>query len=251
MAENPHLGDQGEFWFASKPGCNWFWHPPKRDFGKDGIVVIRDGSDLHNLEFAVQVKTTRKPTVRNAQVIKYGIKKSTVAYWLANPIPTLIVAIDIESQSGWYAWHMDLFGAPNVARHNATKSVTIRIPESNRMDDQGWDDIRARLRGFYSGLQRAFAVADRSYRLTPAVKALLTAVRNLASVAHLPDAAAKPHPDLEPILALHEQVQHRDILVAVRSLLPVLETASEPKRQIELWIESYEKKRPVGLSITT
>ncbi len=52
---NADIWDEGELWFASQLPRGWDWQPPRRDLGKDGLVVVRDDSELHNLEFAIQV----------------------------------------------------------------------------------------------------------------------------------------------------------------------------------------------------
>ena len=58
---NSATDDKGEIWFASSLPHGWIWHPPRKDLGRDGIVVVRDDSNLHNFEFGIQVKTTQSP----------------------------------------------------------------------------------------------------------------------------------------------------------------------------------------------
>ena len=171
---------------------------------------------------------------------KSGVPRSSILYWFASPIPTLIVIVDAGANRGWYAWHMDLFRSPRDLPPGDSDTVTIRIPESNRLDQNGWADIRERLRRFYGGLQKALRIADASSILSPVVRTLVLGVRNLTSVAHLRDDAPDAHPDLMPILALHEQTQHRDILAAVRRLIAELDDSSEATQQIRSWIEAYE-----------
>src|SRR6266700_599873 len=108
-----HLGDQGELWFAAALPRGWVWQPPRRDFGKDGLIVIRDTTPLHNIEFSVQIKTSVRPTIRNGCVLLSGVSRASVQYWFASPLPTLIVAVDITNQRAWYAWHLDLFESPD------------------------------------------------------------------------------------------------------------------------------------------
>ncbi len=70
-----HRGDNGEYWLAQRLPVDWFWQPPKRDFGTDGIVVIRDKSDLHNLEFALQVKASASLRPRSGKISLSGITR--------------------------------------------------------------------------------------------------------------------------------------------------------------------------------
>src|SRR5258708_18301690 len=120
--QNAHVGDQGEIWFAAQLPRGWVWQPPRRDFGKDGLIVIRDNSDLHNLEFSVQVKTSVRPDIQQGWVVKSGVSRSSVLYWFASPLPTLVVAVDIVARKAWYTWHLDLFESPAVLFQSTQQS---------------------------------------------------------------------------------------------------------------------------------
>lgn len=110
-----HLGDQGELWFAAALPQGWIWQPPRRDFGKDGLIVIRDGSELHNLELSAQIKTSAKPRIRDGHVVLTGgVSRSSIQYWFASPLPTLVVAVDISSRNAWYGWHLGLWAADGL-----------------------------------------------------------------------------------------------------------------------------------------
>jgi hypothetical protein len=71
-AMNPGIGDAGELWFASQLPIDWVWQPPRRDVGKDGLIVIKDGSELHNHEFSVQIKATKRPHFDKGTVVRGG-----------------------------------------------------------------------------------------------------------------------------------------------------------------------------------
>ena len=100
------VGDKGELWLASHLPRGWIWQPPRRDVGKDGLVVIRDDSDLHNLEFSIQVKATTKPRVSRGAVVVSNVSRSSVLYWIASTHPTIIFVVDIERDCAWYAWQL-------------------------------------------------------------------------------------------------------------------------------------------------
>ncbi len=82
---NPWIGDSGELWFASQLPIDWVWQPPRRDVGKDGLIVIKDRSDLHNLEFSVQVKTTSRPRLHHESINVSGVSTAAVLYWFSSP----------------------------------------------------------------------------------------------------------------------------------------------------------------------
>ena len=102
------VGDQGELWFASQLPRGWVWQPPRRDVGKDGLIVIRDDSDLNNVEFSVQVKTTASPQRATGSIAIKNVSRSSVWYWHASTHPTLLVAVNLATQSACYAWHFEV-----------------------------------------------------------------------------------------------------------------------------------------------
>lgn len=152
-AMNPGIGDAGELWFASQLPIDWVWQPPRRDVGKDGLIVIKDGTDLHNHEFSVQIKATRRPHFDKGTVRCSSIPTASVMYWLSSPQPTLVVVVDIANKRGWYSWHLDLFASSGDITGKQTCSV--RLPIRNTLDAEGWARIRERLRDHYLTLHRA------------------------------------------------------------------------------------------------
>ena len=236
---NAHIGDEGELWFAAQLPRGWVWQPPRRDLGKDGLIVVRDNSDLHNLEFAVQVKSSVQPTVQDGFVVRTGVSRSSVVYWFASPLPTLVVAVDVSRRLGWFAWHLDLFRAPAEVFDTAIETLTIRIPERNQLDDSGWSLIRHQLKKHFSSLQVALTEAHMTSRLVAALNVISTATGNLVKLARtpLPDGQPDKRGGMDILI---EQIQHRDILKAVRALLSGIRPGSDAHKQIQFWIESYE-----------
>ncbi len=235
-----HLGDQGEMWFAAALPQGWIWQPPRRDFGKDGLIVIRDGSELHNLEFSVQIKTSAKPRIRDGHVVLSGIKRSSVQYWFASPLPTLVVAVDISSRSARYGWHLDLFDSPQQVFGTDAATVTVRIPEKNRLNDEGWKAIRTKLYQHFRTLQRALT-AD---TVAPHVMVALYSISRIAGNLIRLGATAPPEPPLtqsEGMGILIEQMELRDLIQTVRTLLQRLPDGSDAHKQIAFWLRSFEQ----------
>ncbi|MCZ7625013.1 MAG: DUF4365 domain-containing protein [Candidatus Methylomirabilis sp.] len=211
-----------------------------RDFGKDGVIVIRDQSELHNLEFFVQIKTSERPTVRDGYIVLTGISRSSVQYWFASPLPTLVVAVDIDSRAAWYAWHLDLFSSPGELFGAKPKTVTIRIPQTNRLDDAGWDSIRKALLQHFQALQRALS-AD---AVAPYLLATVYDIARIAGNLIRFGSTAPPAPPLtqhEGMTLLIEQIEMRDLISAVRSLLNRVTANSDAHKQIAFWLTSFEE----------
>jgi hypothetical protein len=236
---NADIGDEGELWFAAQLPRGWVWQPPRRDLGKDGLIVVRDSSDLHNLEFAVQVKSSVQPTVRDGHIIKAGVSRSSVLYWFASPLPTLVVAVDVTQRLGWFAWHLDLFRSPADVFDTKAETLTIRIPERNQLNDAGWSLIRRYLKEHFSSLQAALTDARLTTRLIAGLNVISTAVGNLVRLSSCPLPDGQPDAR-EGISILIEQIEHRNILTTVRSLLRHVRPGSGAHKQIQFWIESYE-----------
>ena len=235
-----HLGDQGELWFAASLPQGWVWQPPRRDFGKDGLIVIRDGTHLHNLEFSVQIKTSARPKVRDGQILIPGVSRSSVQYWFASPLPTLVVAVDISNRAGWYAWHLDLFDSPYELFGDKGQTITIRIPQGNLIDENGWNSIRADLFQHFKGLQRALSTDAIAPHLIRTVYSIARIVGNLIRLG----SSAPPKPPLtknEGMALLIEQMEVRDLIDAVRSLLNHVADGSDAHKQISFWLTSFEE----------
>ena len=234
------LGDQGELWFAAALPWGWIWQPPRRDLGKDGLIVIRDGTELHNLEFSVQIKASARPRIRDGAVVLHGISWSSIRYWFASPLPTLIVAVDSVNRVGWYAWHLDLFDSPNELFETETKTTTIRIPQKNHLNECGWQSIRTDLQQHFKALQRALSTDAVAPYLLATVYNIARAVGNLIRLG----SSAPPQPPLtqrEGTALLIEQMELRGLTDSVRSLLSRVASGSEANKQIAFWLTSFEK----------
>lgn len=238
--DQSHLGDQGELWFAAALPQGWIWQPPRRDCGKDGLIVIRDGTELHNLEFSVQIKTSARPRIRDGSIVVSGVSRSSIRYWFASPLPTLITAVDIVNRVGWYAWHFDLFDSPNELFEAETKTMTIRIPQEKQLNEAGWQSVRTDLNRYFRALQRALSTDAVAPYLLTTVHNVARIVGNLIRLG----STATPEPPLtqsEGIAILIEQVELRDLIHSVRSLLGRVADGSDANKQIGFWLMSFER----------
>jgi len=109
QSEGQIIGREGEIWFESQLPSGWVLQPPKSDVGVDGVVVICDTSDLNGREFRIQVKASKKPKIRESNIVISRLKYSTIEYWFLSPLPTLIVFYDATEKCGYYRWHIDIY----------------------------------------------------------------------------------------------------------------------------------------------
>jgi hypothetical protein len=234
-----HLGDQGELWFAAALPRGWVWQPPRRDVGKDGLIVIRDNTEIHNLEFSVQIKTTARPRFTDGHLVLPGVSKASIRYWFASPVPTLVVGVDINNHIGWYDWHFDLFDSPETLFKTNAETITIRIPQENQLNANGWNQLRKDVFDHFKALHRALSTETVTPHLLRTVYQVSRIVGNLIRLG----SSAPPKPPLtkrEGMSILIEQMELRDLIQAVRTLLDKIGTHSGAHKQIASWLSSFE-----------
>lgn len=239
---NPGIGDLGELWFASQLPLDWVWQPPRRDVGKDGLVVIQDRSNLHNLEFSIQIKTTTKPRIDGESIRVSGVSTAAVLYWFSSPQPTLVVVVDITNKRGWFSWHIDMFTAPTEISGKKTCSITV--PLANLLDANGWLSIGQRLQKHYGGLRNALHTARMASKIVPSIRAIASAARDLLWLDREPDRPRRedflPEDHAAVFLLIHDQCCYRDIIDSVRKCQSLFPVDSYTFKQLSLWLVAFE-----------
>ena len=234
------IGDKGELWLASQLPQGWIWQPPRKDVGKDGLVVIRDGSVLHNLEFSVQIKTTLNPRRNSETITIRNVSRSSVMYWMASTHPTLIIVVDLSSNRAWYIWHFDVFRSVSEVPSAMDAKIAIRVPTKNELNKPAWDDIRSELRRCYNHIQNSMSKADSYVWIVASTGLIAIATQNLLKISEIPiPARDSQNDDFIPLLI--EQQQHRNMLAVAYKLLRGLDSTSKLYRDVHTWIEQYEK----------
>ena len=233
------IGDKGELWFASRLPHGWIWQPPRKDVGKDGLIVIRDESELQNLEFSVQIKTTLKRRHGSKALQFSNVSRSSVLYWMAGAYPTLIVAVDLSNDQAWYVWHYDLFNTIEDIPKAGTNSLTISVPTDNELNTDGWNNIRAEIKRCYNCLYNSMSKADSFVWIVASTGTVCKAARNLLKLSESP-VPGKNITENEGITILIEQQQHRNVLAVASKLLSGLSTGSKLHRELLEWRDSYE-----------
>jgi hypothetical protein len=180
------LGQLGEAQFqAAVVQRGWLYQPTRagNDFGIDGIVEIRDPDRrLRGLEFRVQVKTMRHlRLIRKGGLISLaGVRTETLAYWLARLTPTLVVAYDATTSTFYHGWAHKV-GGPQLdeALQRHRRSVSLRLPATNRLDGEGWREIERYVRDMHDMADQLMrdagirSIYDLVYRLAADVSDVL------------------------------------------------------------------------------
>lgn len=234
------VGDQGELWLASRLPRGWVWQPPRRDVGKDGLVVIRDGSELQNVEFSLQVKSTTAPTRSGHNVVVKNVSRSSILYWHASTHPTLIVAVDVSAQQAWYVWHFDAFEPSARLLSALPEQSQIKVPVANVLDSDAWGGIRADLKRCYSYIWNSTSKSDSFVWIVASVGILSTTARNLVVLADT-KVPEEPLSRSDVVGLLIEQRLHRNALAIAHKARGGLSRTVSLHRELGDWSNSYHE----------
>jgi hypothetical protein len=97
-----HLGDQGELWFAAMLPAGWVWQPPRRDLGKDGLIVIRDGTTVqHGPAVVANLTVQAKNANIRAQLANNSVNAAQTAAISAGKSAALVVGFGMAAYAGY------------------------------------------------------------------------------------------------------------------------------------------------------
>ena len=235
-------GYEGERWFRSQLPRGWLPQRPDTDVGIDFVIVISEPCELDKREFRVQVKSS-KSLLRKENTIKLrNVKLSTIDYWFLSPLPTLIVAYDETEDCGYFRWHYKIYEEVRVKFEKGSRTVTINVPDKNKLNIAGWKVIRENLKWHYRNLATALADARNARSLLPTIHDLAAAAQQLTSIDHQPI-----HPDgrndkQEGLLALYEMMQHRLVVTSLSNLRKELLPNSEGETRLRNWITTFDAR---------
>lgn len=238
-AQNPGLGDQGELWFASQLPRGWVWQPPRRDVGKDGLIVVRDDSDLQNVEFAVQIKSTATPVGGGRNVTIKNVSRSSVLYWCASTHPTLLVVVSVTTRRAWYAWHFDVVDTRPEALGSLPPQITLKIPTTNVLNEDAWDEIRNELKRCYNYLWNSTSKSYSFVFIVASVNILSTLARNMLTVMAT-EAPKPPDSEQDAVTLLIEESHHRNVLAVANKAHRALPSTAKLHQDIGRWIQEYD-----------
>lgn len=108
------------------------------------------------------------------------------------------------------------------------------------MNDAGWNSIRSDLLQHFKALTQALATDAVASHLLATVHNIARIVGNLIRIG----STAPPDPPLtgkESMTLLIEQIELRDLIHTVRSLLDRIADGSEAHKQIAFWLTSFEE----------
>ena len=206
-------GRQGERWFQSVLPPEWIFTRPSEDFGVDGTVAIGTGSSVTSVEFGVQVKASKSWAFEGGHIVVPGVAVSTLRYWAARLLPTLLVLHDPLKMKGYFAWTMELASRRDL-EGSANKTIRLRVPDSNRLDSACWSQINRQAVAYHHQLASAFASLSNSAPILRTTKALASALQALS----LPPNVIKNKKHDKMLHDLASVVAHREVVSSLRNL---------------------------------
>ena len=244
QSDTQRTGDRGEGWVRSvlEVDIGWIPTPPDKDVGVDFNVVVDEDSDIDGRQFQVQVKTLMSSISSEQKYVKVrGIKVRTIRFWFLCPVPTLIIACDLERKTSYFVWHSECYGLLDGKK--AKDSVTITIPTENELNsNKGWDQIRRDLRAYYGNLSTLIGRGRHALQALPTIHDLAAVVRRLNDIDHQSIPKERRTPQQEGILALMELTHYRLVSTSLRNLLDSLNPNSDNARRFSNWVQEFENR---------
>ena len=120
----------------------------ERDLGTDGVCEITERNDGAELttgrRFAFQLKAVTPAGKRSPRSLR--IKRRHLLSWVNSSEPFMLIGCELPRGPAWFVWidfsFMVGLGAANPRWYDQ-ETVTIRLPDSNRLGPSGLDEIRA------------------------------------------------------------------------------------------------------------
>lgn len=99
-----------------------------KTFSKEGEIQVG--------EILVQMKATDELTLnRQADAVRFRVDRRDLLSWLDEPMPVILVLFDAANEIGYWLYVQFYFESrPRFRRLRATKTVSVTIPLSQRVD---------------------------------------------------------------------------------------------------------------------
>lgn len=227
------LGRAGERWFQGVLPPEWLFNLPSEDFGIDGTVAIGDRNSITPFEFGVQIKTSQHWAEREGHVVALPVPVETLRYWAARLLPTLLVLYEEETGLGYYAWVPQLLTGAQFA-DEAKRTVSMRIPQSQRVDSACWQQIEDQAIAYHTQLASAFKTVESMRAVLGTIHSLAVALRILSFM----PAPGDPLADQSLRISI-EAAAHREVILALRAFTSQLPPSNDLRLKLEGAADAY------------
>ena len=227
------IGREGERWFPSVLPSEWLWQPPADDFGIDGTVAIGDERFVTPFEFGVQVKSCKKWEASDEHLLVRGVSTDVVRYWAIRLVPTMLVAYEVSSQRGFYAWIPDLVSGEDFANESAT--VTLKVPIAQRLDSHCWSDVKSRVLSYHL----LVAAAIQKGHVVGAILSCINSLGQSLRILCFPIPRAELSGEQDMLWMVGQATAHRNVVTSIQTLASKFEDGEVFNQQLHAAAKAY------------
>jgi hypothetical protein len=242
LNDNQVTGIAGEKWFASVLPHRWIPQPPIRDIGVDLLVVICEDGPWNGLEFKVQVKSSRKWTIRDSSVVVSGFKVSALKDLLIGFTPALLVLHETSTSRGVCAWINQLLGKDVSLISTKRKTVSLHVPLVRPIDSEIWKTLGQELHGLYVALGRRVMASEKTLPIIRFLHGMSDVLDLFDLVAHAAKSEGPMTDEDRGFLAEAEVVCHSNVIRHVRRLEEALAGSPLTIQGLSTFAEDYEQR---------
>jgi Domain of unknown function (DUF4365) len=114
--------------------CGWLVEEIRHDYGLDlELFTFDKKGDVQEGTVYLQLKGVQSLPLRHgAETFPFRIERRDLVYWLAQPLPVILVVYDAKKDTAYWLYVQSYFGRQksfNLFR--AGKTVTVRVPRAN------------------------------------------------------------------------------------------------------------------------
>lgn len=121
--------------FESSLPPDWIIRKRLPDYRIDYVVEIFEHGESTGLEFAVQLKGTRRPRLIE-DTARFSVESPHLGYWMDKMRhPVFLVLIDVQEKKGWWVFIQGLIRDGAIRKMwRQQKSVTLPLPLTNLLE---------------------------------------------------------------------------------------------------------------------
>jgi hypothetical protein len=233
------IGRKGERWFENILPAEWYFYKPTTDIGVDGIVTIGAKTKIDEIEFYVQIKSSKNWKIKNGIINYSGIKRDTYIYLASRLHQTLFVFYDDSLKAGYYSWIFGLIKDARKVIFNSNNTMTLKVPAKNILDPNDWDNIIKPAIENYHQFVKSVSSINIIEKFLPTISSLSYGL----SMLHLRQFSELPKNDEQKMVnLLLEAVSHKEIIKTMISLKEDFDRMDIPIKGIVKSISDYKSE---------
>ena len=143
--------------FDYRCSSKWIPNPPKKDYGWDRMVTIKENDQVKGQNFLVQIKGTDLPKYINKnEYISYPLKVTTINFLLSYNMPSMLCVCDTSKDVNPIYWVWIQEAIKKIEEQNSEwknqKTLSIPIPTSQTLSKRNYSIIEEYVKTFYENI---------------------------------------------------------------------------------------------------